>query len=113
MVAKASPKHIRAIQDEGLLEIEWTDDRIRRYPYKFLREECRCAQCVDENTGRRILDPDSVPHTIRPEHVSFTGNYALKFTWNDGHNTGLYTWDHFEEMDASPRVLNMPLMSPE
>ncbi len=30
--------------------------------------------------------------------MSFTGNYALKIVWSDGHSTGLYTWDLLAEL---------------
>jgi DUF971 family protein len=99
----STPKHIRALRDEGVLEVEWPDGTVR-YPFKLLREECRCALCVDENTGRRILDPADVPESIRPTNAGFSGNYALKIAWSDGHNTGLYTWDHLRELITNPHV---------
>lgn len=99
----AAPKAIRALQDQGRLEIEWPDGRTQRLPYRLLRGECPCAACVDEFTGRRILDVNTIPDTIRPTHLSFTGNYALKIEWSDGHTTGLYTWDHLSRLpDEAP-----------
>lgn len=31
---------------------------------------------------------------LRVEHVSPVGNYALSFVWNDGHKSGIYSWDY-------------------
>jgi DUF971 family protein len=30
----------------------------------------------------------------QPESVTPVGNYALSFVWNDGHKTGIYSWDY-------------------
>lgn len=101
----STPKHIRALREAWLLELEWTDGLHVRLPFKLLREECQCARCVDENTGKRLLDPDTVPGTIQPDDLKFTGNYALKFYWSDGHDTGLYTWDHLRNLSQHPRSI--------
>lgn len=31
---------------------------------------------------------------LKVEHVAPVGNYAVKFVWNDGHRTGIYSWDY-------------------
>lgn len=54
--------------------------------------------CIDEFTGERILDPVTIPPDIAPVELSFTGNYALKIRWSDGHDTGLYTWNLLESL---------------
>ena len=98
------PERIRALRAEGVLEIQWTPEQCSRYPFKLLREECPCASCVNEFTGERMLDPDSVPETIMPTAIDFSGNYALKIHWSDGHATGLYSWDLLERLASNPRV---------
>ena len=92
------PTSIRALQDEGELEITWQDGSVHHLPFKDLRCQCPCASCVDELSGRRTLDVDSIPESIKPMDMQFSGNYAVKITWNDGHNTGLYTWDHLQRI---------------
>ena len=89
-----SPRNIRVHRDDAILEIVWTEDEVSRLPFRRLRQSCRCAVCIDEFTGRRILDRDSVPQDIQLNDVALTGNYALKFVWSDGHDSGLYTWTH-------------------
>ena len=44
----------------------------------------------------------SISEQIRPMHLAFSGNYDLKIHWNDGHQTGLYTWDHLERLSHDP-----------
>jgi DUF971 family protein len=61
-------------------------------PSRQLREGCPCAGCVEEFTGRKLLDPATIPADIRPDRIEPVGNYAIRFVWSDGHDTGLYTW---------------------
>jgi DUF971 family protein len=93
-----SPSRLRALKDAGVLELEWGDGSVSRVAFKLLRSRCPCASCVDENTGQRILDPATIPDDITPLTMGFSGNYALKITWSDGHSTGLYTWDFLAEI---------------
>lgn len=99
-----SPKHIRARQQQGQLEVEWPDGAVHRLPYRFVRGRCPCAACVDEMTGERIVDVEQVPETIKPASLDFAGNYALKIRWSDGHDTGLYTWDYLRQLADDERV---------
>ena len=75
------------------LGIEWNDGHKSEHDVRTLRLACPCAQCVDEMTGRKILDDRSVPADVKPIEISPVGRYALHIEWNDGHRTGMYTYD--------------------
>lgn len=92
------PKNVRALQDSAALELVWSDDTTNRLSYRLLRGSCPCAGCVNEFTGERTFGVDKVSDDIQPAHLSFSGNYALKITWNDGHDTGLYTWEYLAKL---------------
>ncbi|HTI51011.1 MAG TPA: DUF971 domain-containing protein [Planctomycetaceae bacterium] len=92
------PTNIRAHKQTGELELQWSGTPAVMVPFKTVRARCPCASCIDENTGARILDPATIPNDITPLGMSFTGNYALKINWSDGHSTGLYTWDLLSEI---------------
>lgn len=80
-------------RDEGLL-IEWdTKGHTALYPARALRLACPCALCVDEMSGRALLNPDSVGADVRPVSVALVGAYGLKVRWSDGHDTGIYTFE--------------------
>ena len=87
------PSNIRAHQAEQVLELVWTDGRDDRLPYRYVRGECPCANCRDEWSGERILDPATVRLDIKLEGMDPIGNYAVRLVWNDGHSSGLYTWE--------------------
>ena len=80
-------------QDGGLL-IEWDAAGHQGfYPARSLRLGCPCAGCVEEMTGRPLLDPARVPDDIRPASLELVGGYGLRVHWSDGHSTGIYTFE--------------------
>jgi DUF971 family protein len=93
-----APKSIKAFREERVLEVGWNDGTVHRIPFKTLRGECPCAGCVDELTGIRTLDIAAIPVDIAPIAIELCGNYALRIDWNDGHSTGLYTWQRLAEI---------------
>lgn len=80
------------------LSIEWTDGHMSVYPLDALRRTCPCATCSGghENMGQ-LPDPElfQVPALMRwnEVHIEPVGSYGLRFTWDDGHDAGIYTWD--------------------
>jgi DUF971 family protein len=88
---KPVPKAIQAT--EGNIKIEWSDGQISQYSGRQLRLACRCAACVDEWTHEALVQPDKIPAMVKPEKIDVIGNYALHFTWSDGHATGIYSYD--------------------
>ncbi|MDE0895072.1 MAG: DUF971 domain-containing protein [Planctomycetota bacterium] len=79
------------------LTVEWTDGSHTHLSAAALRRICPCAHCVNEHTGVRMLDPDSIPEDLTQSEVILVGNYALRVTFADNHNTGLFTWSFLHE----------------
>ena len=77
----------------GEIRFRWGGGREVAVPAKVLRDFCPCAECVEEGTGRKLLDPATIPDDLRVEEMNAVGNYAIQIRWSDGHSTGLYSWD--------------------
>ena len=92
------PTNIRAHQADQALELAWDDVGASRVPYRFIRSECPCASCKDEWTGERILDPATIRPDLRIEAMEPIGSYAVRIAWNDGHSSGLYTWENLRRL---------------
>jgi DUF971 family protein len=85
------------------LTIEWGDGHTTVFPLDGLRRACPCAGCMGghENMGRL---PEReiflVPALMRWENVTLqpVGRYALRIIWDDGHDSGIYSWDRLRAM---------------
>jgi ATP-binding protein involved in chromosome partitioning len=84
----------------GLI-LSWADGQDQRLAPRDLRIGCHCAQCRDEVTGKRRLDPDTVRLDIRITRIWSVGNYALGFAFSDGHDTGIYTFQNLSSMQGA------------
>jgi len=85
-------------RDARTLSVLWEDGRCDDFDVRDLRLACPCALCVEEMSGRPVLDPQSVLPDVAPHTISSAGNYAIIFRWNDGHSTGIYPATHLRAL---------------
>lgn len=103
------PVKVRVDKTGGTgMEIDWRDGHKSSWTFAWLRDACPCATCHDERekAGRKpgvpkpkaasLLPMYTAP--VRPKEVSPVGRYALKFVWNDGHESGIYSWDYLRRV---------------
>ncbi len=85
-------------EDERTLTIKWNSGRTQALDVVTLRKKCPCAACLDELTRKPILDPHSIPDSVRPLEINAIGRYAIGIKFNDGHATGIYTYDFLSKL---------------
>jgi DUF971 family protein len=86
------------------VSIEWDQaGHVWLYPAWELRLACPCAGCVEEMTGRALLNPASVALDVRPVSLELVGSYGLRIRWSDGHDTGIYTFEQLRKRCGCPR----------
>jgi DUF971 family protein len=96
--AASTPRQVRPSDDERRLRIDWMDGHVSEYEPRYLRIACPCAGCIEEMTGRPLLDPEKIPADVYMTGVKYIGKYALRFDWSDGHNTGIYPFDKLRDL---------------
>jgi DUF971 family protein len=95
----SQPRLPKRIHNGGTeVVITWDDEHVVSYPARALRLNCQCAECVDEMSGRPLLDPATVPDDLRAERIELVGSYAVRIAWSDGHDTGIYPYDVLWEL---------------
>lgn len=87
-----TPIDIRLHQASKLLEIKFNNNTECMLSCEFLRVYSPSAEVRGHGTGQEVLQ-------VGKEDVNITGiepvgNYAVKLTFSDGHDTGLYSWDY-------------------
>ena len=87
------------------VDITWSDGHASHYDFAYLRDECPCAMCNDERQKKQDLAQQTAPASgftplpmfkpkprVRAAHA--VGNYALQIDFDDGHATGIYSFDY-------------------
>ena len=85
-------------QQSRALEIEFDDGRRFRIPFELMRVYSPSAEVQGHGPGQETLQTgkrDVVIDAIEP-----VGHYAVKPTFSDGHDTGLFTWDYLYRLGA-------------
>lgn len=99
-----TPKHLDLKKDEGLA-IEWEDGSSSYYSIGYLR---KMSPSADMKELRDQMEKN--PLTILPQgtgggqeiaavSAEMVGNYAIKIVFNDGHDTGIYSWVYLRKID--------------
>ncbi|HBZ00234.1 MAG TPA: sodium:proton antiporter [candidate division Zixibacteria bacterium] len=88
--------------DNGELHVRWPDSHQSIYTPHHLRVNCHCANCVNEDTGLRTLDPAHIPLDIKISDIKPVGRYAMAISFSDGHNTGIYTFKRLRDLCECP-----------
>lgn len=84
------------------IELSWNDGHESRITLNVLRDSCPCAGCKGETVLFRTYVPPeadtSTPGRYELKGAALVGNYAVKFSWGDGHDVGMYTWEHLRSL---------------
>ena len=92
----ATPSEIILHNHSKTLELAYADGTRFCFPFEFLRVFSPSAEVRGHGPGQETLQVGK--HDVVLELIEPAGNYALKLTFSDGHDSGLYSWDYFIEM---------------
>jgi|SRR5579863_689613 len=104
-----TPAKVRVLMTEGKgLEIDWADGHKSAWNFAWLRDACPCATCNEERhqQGRKPGEAKPKPTALlpmyapppRPASAHPVGRYALQFNWQDGHSSGIYSWEYLRRV---------------
>lgn len=90
--------------DNNTLSMVWDDGHEGMYTLEGLRKNCPCATCRSARASKeknplKVLSPKEVlPDHLQLVEAETVGRYAIQFRWNDGHDTGIYSFDYLREL---------------
>jgi DUF971 family protein len=79
-----------------VLEVSFTDGSRFQLPFEYLRVHSPSAEVKGHGPGQEVLVLGKENVGIRA--VDPVGQYAVKLVFDDGHDTGLYTWKYLYEL---------------
>lgn len=85
------PREIRLKREQKVLEIDFDDGRSFRLPAELLRVESPSAEVQGHSPTQKTIVAGK--KNVGILGVETVGTYALRIRFDDGHDTGLYTWD--------------------
>lgn len=93
-----APTDIRLHQKSRRLEVAFEDGSVFELPCEYLRVYSPSAEVRGHGPGQSVLQ-------IGKEGVNITaiepvGNYAVKLVFDDGHDSGLYSWSYLYELGS-------------
>ena len=95
--ASLRPTNVVVDKSEKSVRILWSDGHQSLLSFEELRAACPCAEC---QALRADTDPlrQAVLVSTGLESAQLTGNYAIQFTWDDGHRFGIFTWEYLRSL---------------
>lgn len=95
------PIQIKIFEKSALL-IKWEDNSETKIGLKYLRDECPCANCKGETILLKTYRPSKLTvfnsEMYKIKNIQKVGGYAIQISWNDGHNTGIYSWEYLMKL---------------
>lgn len=96
-----TPTAVRAPMGGDVVEVDWADGHTSVLPNARLRGYCPCAGCQGHGGGLRFLEGGNAVI----DRIEEVGNYALAFTWGDGHASGIYRFEFLRRLCACATCL--------
>src|SRR4051812_20915598 len=96
----------KSIKREGnSLHILWSDEHRSVLEIGYLRRKCPCVMC--KNAASRTPDggiqlPSFASKPVEILKTETVGNYAIHFSFSDGHGTGIYSYEHLRKICPCP-----------
>ena len=86
------PTAVTVHQQSRVLEIGFADGSKFRIPFELMRVYSPSAEVQGHGPGQEVLQTGK--RNVDVVALEPVGNYAVLPTFSDGHNTGIYSWDH-------------------
>lgn len=91
-----TPKRVVLGKARDELVLHYGDGTVAQLPAEYLRVESPSAEVRGHGAGQEVLQYGKA--RVRIERVEPAGRYALQIHFDDGHNTGIYSWEYLRQL---------------
>ena len=91
-----TPTAIKLHKRSKLLEISYGESRSFQLEAELLRVYSPSAEVRGHGRGQEVLQTGK--REVAITQISAVGNYALRLTFDDGHSSGLYSWETLADL---------------
>lgn len=101
-LAKASaavtswPTELKVDAEKRVLAVSFDDGQSFALPAELLRVMSPSAEVQGHSPEQRVTVPGK--KSVRILKLDLVGNYAVRITFDDGHDTGLYVWEYLRDL---------------
>jgi DUF971 family protein len=97
-MAAPKPTDITLHKQSRELEVVFEDGYQKRLPCEYLRVFSPSAEVQGHGPGQEVLVFGK--EQVNIERIDPVGNYAVRLVFDDGHDTGIYTWENLYKLAA-------------
>ncbi len=94
----ATPVEIKLRKTSCLIAVQFDDGRSFDFPFEYLRVFSPSAEVQGHGPGPGVLQTGK--ENVQVTSIEAIGLYAVRLIFNDGHDSGLYTWKYLYELGA-------------
>ncbi len=91
-----TPTDIKLHKKTALLELTYSDGGIYSLPAEFLRVYSPSAEVRGHGQGQEVLQVGKL--NVKIDKIEPVGHYAVRLRFDDGHDTGIYSWEYLREL---------------
>jgi len=91
-----TPTDIKLHKKTALLELTYADGGIYSLPAEFLRVYSPSAEVRGHGQGQEVLQVGKL--NVKIDKIEPVGHYAVRLRFDDGHDTGIYSWEYLREL---------------
>ncbi len=93
-----TPQDLTVHSKSRVLEISFSDGQTFRIPFELMRVYSPSAEVQGHGPGQEVLQTGK--REVGLDGLEPVGNYGIKPTFTDGHDSGIYTWDYLYQLGA-------------
>ena len=98
-----TPTEVKLRKRSNTLELIYSDGNYLEFPSEFLRVHSPSAEVRGHGKGQEVLQAGK--RNVRLKSIAPVGNYALKLEFDDGHNSGIFSWDYLMSLGRDKKTL--------